>query len=235
MCGLRCFVIYYKKSNDRAAAGCNKFRAFYNARGERRFIMAIAGKISEWNDAKGYGFITVDNYQGKIFFHITDVHGHGQRPKVNEAVHFTLTKEPDGSLRAVNIERPLVYGFSLALSVWFITVLFASVYLVDYPPIIVLFYILISAITYAVYAFDRSAMRNGEWRVSEWLLHALSLLGGWPGALMAQSLLRYKIIEQPFRMIFWLTALANFSVFLYTLTGHGADRLAQLIINLQFF
>ncbi|ADT88365.1 MULTISPECIES: DUF1294 domain-containing protein [Vibrio] len=197
--------------------------------------MAISGKISEWNDAKGYGFITVDNYRGKIFFHISDVQGHGRRPKINEAVHFKLAKESNGSLRAIDIERPMVYGLSLALSVWFITVLFASIYLVNYPPIIVLFYILISAITYVVYAFDKSAMLNNEWRISEWLLHALSLLGGWPGALMAQAFLRFKTLEQPFRMIFWLTALANFSVFLYTLTGHGADTLAQLIVRLQVF
>lgn len=197
--------------------------------------MAISGKISEWNDAKGFGYITVDKFQGKIFFHLSDVQGYSQRPKVNEAVSFTLTKERDGSFHAINIERPMAHGLSFALAVWFITVLFASVYLVNYPAIVVLFYILISAITYAVYAFDKSAMLNNEWRVSEWLLHALSLLGGWPGALIAQSLLRFKMTEQPFRLIFWLTLLLNFSVFLFTLSAPGAKWMSQLIYNLQLF
>lgn len=216
------------------AAGHNKSLTL-SVRDECEFIMAIAGKISEWNDAKGYGFITVDNYRGKIFFHISDLQGHAQRPKVNEAVHFKLTKEPDGSLHAVDIHRPLVYGLSLALSVWFITVLFASIYLVKYPPIVVLFYILISAITYAVYAFDRSAMYHNDWRVSEWLLHTLSVLGGWPGALMAQALLKFKTLEQPFRMIFWLTVLINFSIFVYTLTAPGAMLMSTIISSLKLF
>ncbi|EHZ2848437.1 cold shock domain-containing protein, partial [Vibrio vulnificus] len=43
--------------------------------------MAIKGQIIEWNDEKGYGFISAIGGELKVFFHISSVTNRGYRPK----------------------------------------------------------------------------------------------------------------------------------------------------------
>lgn len=64
-------------------------------------------------------------------------------------------------------------------------------------------------ITYLVYAADKNAARERRWRVPENHLHLLSLLGGWPGAWLAQQGLRHKSSKQSFRAVYWLTVIAH--------------------------
>lgn len=68
---------------------------------------------------------------------------------------------------------------------------------------------LMSLATYAVYALDKSAARRKRRRVPERTLHLLALLGGWPGALLAQQHLRHKSGKTAFLLVFWLTVLLN--------------------------
>ena len=70
-------------------------------------------------------------------------------------------------------------------------------------------YAVMSLLTFAVYAKDKSAARAGRWRVAESTLHVLALAGGWPGALLAQQVLRHKTIKASFRAAFWCTVIAN--------------------------
>jgi uncharacterized membrane protein YsdA (DUF1294 family) len=64
-----------------------------------------------------------------------------------------------------------------------------------------------------VYAIDKSAAKAGRWRVSESTLHTLSLIGGWPGTLVAQQVLRHKSNKASFRSAFWVTVAANVAGF----------------------
>ena len=65
--------------------------------------------------------------------------------------------------------------------------------------------LVMSGVTSALYAWDkRRAVRQG-WRVPEKHLHWGSLLGGWPGAVVAQRWLRHKTMKRRFRIVFWLT------------------------------
>jgi len=84
--------------------------------------MRSKGKITSWNDEKGFGFITPSSGGNRIFVHIK--------------------------------------------------------------------------------AFSKSAARKGAWRTQESTLHLLSLVGGWPGALVAQQKLRHKSKKQSFRFVF---------------------------------
>lgn len=68
---------------------------------------------------------------------------------------------------------------------------------------------LMSLLSYAVYAADKRAARQGRRRVPERTLHLLALLGGWPGALLAQQRLRHKSRKAAFRAVFWLSVLLN--------------------------
>lgn len=72
-----------------------------------------------------------------------------------------------------------------------------------------LVYGLMSLLSYAVYAADKQAARQGRRRVPERTLHLLALLGGWPGALLAQQRLRHKSRKAAFRAVFWLTVLLH--------------------------
>jgi uncharacterized membrane protein YsdA (DUF1294 family) len=63
------------------------------------------------------------------------------------------------------------------------------------------------------YAFDKAAARAGRWRTAEATLLLLGLVGGWPGALLAQQLLRHKSSKAPFRAAFWVTVALNAGVF----------------------
>lgn len=53
-------------------------------------------------------------------------------------------------------------------------------------------YGLFSVATFAAFGRDKRAAGRGERRTPERTLHALELLGGWPGAFAAMGLLRHK-------------------------------------------
>lgn len=60
-----------------------------------------------------------------------------------------------------------------------------------------------SAGCFMVYAFDKSAAVAGRRRVPESTLIFLGLAGGWPGAIVAQQILRHKSSKASFRSAFW--------------------------------
>jgi uncharacterized membrane protein YsdA (DUF1294 family) len=56
-------------------------------------------------------------------------------------------------------------------------------------------------------------------------LHLLSLIGGWPGALIAQNRLRHKSRKGSFLLVFWATALLNCGGLAWLLTAPGGRAL----------
>ena len=85
-------------------------------------------------------------------------------------------------------------------------------------------YITVSIVTFCVYAYDKSAARNGRWRTRESTLHILALTGGWPGALMAQRILRHKSRKPEFQRVFLVTVVLNWGLLLYLIQGSSALR-----------
>lgn len=77
------------------------------------------------------------------------------------------------------------------------------------PWLVPAVYAAMSLVTFFAYGLDKRAARRGTRRIPEATLHVLSLLGGWPGALVAHGLLRHKTRKQPFRAVFWATVAAN--------------------------
>ena len=65
-------------------------------------------------------------------------------------------------------------------------------------------YGLVSVITFVIYCLDKRAARFGRPRTPEIALHVLEFLGGWPGALIAQRLIRHKNAKIWYQMVFWL-------------------------------
>jgi len=66
-----------------------------------------------------------------------------------------------------------------------------------------------SVVSFVMYWWDKRAARRGRWRTREGRLHAVDLLGGWPGGLAAQRLLRHKTRDLRFRAWFWVTMVVH--------------------------
>jgi uncharacterized membrane protein YsdA (DUF1294 family) len=66
-----------------------------------------------------------------------------------------------------------------------------------------------SIITYRCYSRDKTAAQNAGRRTRERTLYLLSLVGGWPGALIAQALLRHKTRKPSFLVGYWFTVIVN--------------------------
>ncbi|UYG05898.1 DUF1294 domain-containing protein [Halomonas sp. LR3S48] len=85
-------------------------------------------------------------------------------------------------------------------------------------------YALLSVITFAMYGIDKAAAGKGGRRTPEATLLFAGLIGGWPGALIAQRLFRHKTRKQPFQIIFWCGVVVNCGVLGWLVyTGEAAS------------
>ncbi|MCH1928743.1 DUF1294 domain-containing protein [Shewanella sp. A25] len=106
----------------------------------------------------------------------------------------------------------------------FLGLLTAACYWHFFPLVITGLYLGLSLMTFIVYALDKSAAKRGNWRTQERTLHLLSLFGGWPGALMAQNLLRHKSVKTSFRTRFWLSVVVNLALLSYGIQSGQIHR-----------
>ena len=100
----------------------------------------------------------------------------------------------------------------------FVLVAFALAYalvalLRGLPSWVHLLYAGASGLCFALYAVDKAAARAGRDRISESMLLSLGLVGGWPGAIVAQQLFRHKTAKRSFRLRFWVSVGANAAAF----------------------
>ena len=98
---------------------------------------------------------------------------------------------------------------ALGLAFGFVALLGVAVAVGRLPFPVLLAYLGMSCVAYLAYAFDKAAALRGHWRTAEVSLHLLGLLGGWPGALVAQRSFRHKTRKRSFRVEFWITVLLN--------------------------
>lgn len=197
------------------------------------------GIITSWNDEKGFGFITPSKEEKQVFIHIKSINNRNRRPETGQRVSYTLSSDKQGRVcaedsvlsggRFLSFTNFLIRSIPILSSASFFAVVALAVYMAKIPPFILVFYILFSLITFIMYALDKSAARKGNWRTKETSLHLLSLAGGWPGALLAQKLVRHKTRKQPFVTIFWMTTLINAGIFVWLITPEGAQTLQTII------
>ena len=57
------------------------------------------------------------------------------------------------------------------------------------PLLILGIYLGTSCVAFLAYCIDKTAAQNDRWRTRESTLHLFGLIGGWPGALVAQRML----------------------------------------------
>jgi len=83
------------------------------------------------------------------------------------------------------------------------------------PTWLSLLYAGASLLCFTLYAIDKAAARAGRDRIPESMLLSLGLVGGWPGAIVAQQVFRHKTIKRAFRIRFWITVVANVGLFVW--------------------
>lgn len=70
-------------------------------------------------------------------------------------------------------------------------------------------YLTMSLLAVFLYWRDKRQAQADGWRTPEKILHAVELLGGWPGALIAQQVFRHKTRKVSFQVVFWLIVLLH--------------------------
>lgn len=88
-----------------------------------------------------------------------------------------------------------------------------------------------SVIAFVAYAVDKAAAQRGRWRTPENILHFWSLLGGWPGALVAQKVFHHKNRKLSFQVVFWITVLINCGFLGWLHTADGSEWVYRMIIQ----
>lgn len=191
--------------------------------------MERLGKVSEWNDDRGFGFIApLDGEPTRVFFHVRDYRLDGRRPEVGELVKFRAQRQRDGKWRAQAVQRtvpavrraspatpargpsrpPSVVPGAVAVLAYALLIAW-GIRAGRLPAEAMFLPMILSAITYVFYALDKHAAQTGRWRTQETTLHLLELLGGWPGAWVAQQTLRHKSRKPGYRVAFWTMVLLH--------------------------
>jgi len=196
--------------------------------------MRFEGTVKSWNDDRAFGFIAPAQGGQDIFVHITAFPARSQRPPLQQRVSFEVERDREGQKRARNV-MPLGLARSARLArvartrpgntgaQWgsaslftvpvFVALYFALAVMWRVPNRVGLAYLALSAVCFVVYAADKFAARSGRWRTKESTLLLIGLVGGWPGALLAQQFLRHKSVKAPFRAAFWGTVALNVAAF----------------------
>lgn len=185
----------------------------------------FGGEVTTWNDERGFGFIKPDDGGHDVFLHFTAVPRGAVRPYQGQRLSYELERDDKGKVRAVHAEpvivaeraEPTTRPTSVVVGVGSVLA-FAAVYLVAYwrwqvPWTVAFVYLGVSVLTFAMYAADKRAAQGNHWRTPENTLLLVGLIGGWPGAVVAQQLLRHKTKKLRFRTRFWSTVILNVIAF----------------------
>ena len=192
--------------------------------------MERLGKLVEWNDARGYGFIVAVDAPGQRYFlHVHEYRRMGRRPEVGELLRFVPERQADGRWRAVDVARavsvahrqvraaagrqrdrgapssrllPLLLAMLGGLLAW-------AAWRDRLPALLPAGLLAVNAVTFIAYWIDKRAAQAQLRRTPEATLHLLELLGGWPAAWLAQRVLRHKSRKERYQLTFLAAALVN--------------------------
>jgi uncharacterized membrane protein YsdA (DUF1294 family)/cold shock CspA family protein len=203
--------------------------------------MRYQGKVTSWKDDQGFGFITPNGGGEPVFLHIKAFARRGRRPVEGVIVTYEQATDAKGRARAENVAfvearsrvtasagKSSGRGMPM-LAVVFFAFVGAGALAGKLPLAVVGLYVGASLLAFVVYAWDKSAARGGHWRTAENTLHMIALFGGWPGALVAQRVLRHKSSKASFQTMFWATVLINCGLLGWSLTAKGAEVLRSVL------
>ncbi|MBJ9901423.1 DUF1294 domain-containing protein [Acinetobacter bereziniae] len=204
--------------------------------------MRDQGRLVEWFDDKGYGFIQPnDGLKERVFLHIKDFAQKGPRPIVGCALEYVVQLDGQGRYKAkqvtylkatqtvhaktnrtsqntLNAQKASSLQPMQIICIVYIVVLAILSISGLLNGMILLFVSIINVMTYWFYSQDKEAAQMNQRRVPENTLHILAFLGGWPAAWLAQQRLRHKTQKQPFRNIYFCTIVFNILLILWLIS-----------------
>lgn len=124
------------------------------------------------------------------------IHGGGRRPAPREVKVVRVVRD------APIVPTLLLIGAWVAVLAW-------AGWQRRLPTGLLLALVPLNVLTFFTYWLDKNAARRKTWRTREDHLHLLALLGGWPGAWLAQQLLRHKSVKASFQQAFWLSVVLH--------------------------
>lgn len=203
--------------------------------------MREQGNVSIWKADKGFGFIKPARPGADVFFHIADFRSaSGMKPAVGLAVSYEVIhvggKGPRAmALRPVSEEarrssgvaarrepstrRPRGgtapasgAGAAVPLMLVYYGLMGTTIFLGRMPLWVLGASFLVNVLTFFAYWLDKYRATQRAWRIPESTLHLWSLAGGWPGAFLAQQILRHKSVKAAFRGAYWVTVFAHCAI-----------------------
>ena len=208
--------------------------------------MRLQGKITSWKDDQGFGFVTQNGAdKNKIaFVHIKAFSDRSRRPKLGDLITYEANLDEKRRFRADDVKfvkrAPAKFSatredisntspLGTAFAYLFCFGLVLAVFLGRLPLAILGLYGTASAAAYVAYAMDKAASkRRGHRRIPEDTLHIWGLIGGWPGALLAQQKLRHKSSKASFQFTFWVTVVLNCGALAWLLSKSGSALLQTI-------
>lgn len=201
--------------------------------------MRDQGRLVEWFDDKGYGFIQPnDPAKDRVFLHIKDFARPGPRPIVGCALDYLVILDEQDRYRAQQVmylkasqtktaktktktsgrsQQEKLQPMQVA-SVAYILVLAGLSLAGLLTGMILLLVSLMNVLSYWLYAQDKEAAQLGNRRIPENTLHLVAFLGGWSAAWLAQQKLRHKTQKQPFRQIYFCTIAFNIILIIWLIS-----------------
>lgn len=173
-------------------------------------------KVIEWNLDRGFGFLSDDEGNERTFLHIKELVGGARPPMVGDRIAYSLGADPQGrpqAVKATNLRR----GVSLTWRNWlllaFLLILPVMGMLRIEQPIgsywLMALMVAASVTSYLLSSQDKRLAETGGWRISEMRLHVLELIGGWPGAFIAQKRFRHKCNKGAYQFVFWIIVIGH--------------------------
>ncbi|WP_426777700.1 DUF1294 domain-containing protein [Lusitaniella coriacea] len=191
----------------------------------------------KWKDDRGFGFIQPIDGGKEVFLHISELKDATRRPQKNDTIYYQCTVDSGGKVRACNAfilgarnkkaslngnTKPRTantFKFPIIEVLLSILPLFGVVHFAwtIRNPLPLIFYPVMSVLTYALYADDKSRAKRQTWRTSEQTLHLCELAGGWLGGFIAQRTLRHKSKKQSYQLVFWAIVTTHYIAWLFWL------------------
>lgn len=203
--------------------------------------MRYQGRLHDWNDDKGFGFVTPNGGGGKAFAHIKAFRRGSRRPIDGDLITYAIMRDARGRLQANDIRlvgmaeptddraRPGMIGPAFALV--FCATLVGAGLVGQVSMNVPLAYAVMSTVAFVAYGLDKSAATAGRRRTPESTLHFLGLACGWPGALLAQRAFRHKSRKAAFQSTHWGTVVVNVVVLLLLASDAGHAWIAGITGN----
>lgn len=194
-----------------------------------------SGKLTKWNDGRGFGFIRPTDGGEEVFLHISDLKDATRRPQEDDTIYYYCVTDEKGRNRAsnafilgarskTNTSSTPSANTARSASAPNLGALILQTVLLSLIPVLaatyyawtagnaipILLYPGMSLATYVLYADDKSRAKRDDWRTSEKTLHICELAGGWIGGFLAQKILRHKSRKQSYQNVFWAIVVVHY-------------------------